>query len=244
MLGRIPTLDRESKYRRKLEKLLGFTPDNVRLYRQAFTHKSHTEHTHHFYSNERLEFLGDAVLSLVIGEYLFRKYPDQNEGFMSQLRAKVVNREFFNNLGYKLGLDLWLLRSASLEKEGDVSPTLVGNVFEALFGAIFLDKGYKMCLRFFERVVLVHHLDLDSLQRSVSNYKSILLEWAQKNGHSVEFRIASTGREGYALIFHIDCMVDGIACGHGSEVKKKKAEQQAAKEALEFWEIKQRSAEA
>ena len=184
-------------------------------------------------SNERLEFLGDAVLSLVIGDYLFEKYPDADEGVLSQLRARVVNRELFNELGFKMKLDHWMMLVAPYKADMDSSPALLGNAFEALVGAIFLDKGYLKSKKFFEKTVLVYHLDIEMVNSSDTNFKSRLLEWGQKNNHRIEFALRGVSKDGNKNFFEIEAMVDGEAMGKANEAKKKKAEQMAAKIALE-----------
>lgn len=169
----------------------------------------------------------------MIGDYLFEHYPGKDEGFLSQLRAKVVNREFFNDLGYKLELDQWIRETISFPPDAELAPSMVGNAFEALFGAIFLDKGYKEAKRFFEKVILVNHLDIESLKTVETNYKSRLLEWGQKYGKSVEFNLVNTNKEGNNLLFIIEVLIEGEPSGIGQGLKKKKAEQQAAKHALQ-----------
>lgn len=220
--------------RRQLAKLIGFMPSQLEHYRQAFTHKSAIPlRSPKQSSNERLEYLGDAVLSLVIGDYLYHKYPDKDEGQLSQLRARVVNRELFNELGFKMKLDEWMRQIAPYKADTESSPALLGNAFEALVGAIFLDKGYKRAKLFFEKTVLVYHLDIEEVNSSDTNYKSRLLEWAQKNGRRVEFVLLNTSRDGNKNFFEVDVEVDGEKLGTACETKKKKSEQMASKAALE-----------
>jgi ribonuclease-3 len=204
------------------------------LYRQAFTHKSAIPQiSSRIQSNERLEFLGDAVLSLVIGAYLYEKHPDEDEGFLSQSRSRVVNRELFNELGYKMELQFWMQDVSPNKVDFEDSSSMLGNTFEALVGAIYLDKGYEAAKKFFEKTVLVYHLNIDDIQSSDSNFKSRLLEWGQKNMHKVVFNMVNTERIGNKLEFAVEVSVDGELCGAGSANKKKKAEQQASKEAIE-----------
>jgi ribonuclease-3 len=172
------------------------------------------------------------VLSLIIGEYLYGQYPGKDEGFLSQMRARVVNREFFNSLGYALGIDKLLAENSANGTPYEISPSMVGNCFEALFGAIFLDKGYKKAKRFFESVILAQHLDIGLIQETNTNYKSILLEHCQKYGKTIGFTHVNTLKEGNQLLFVINVIIDGVASGSGEGLQKKKAEQQAAKNAL------------
>lgn len=145
----------------------------------------------------------------------------------------MVNREFFNQLGYELKLDQWIRETISFPADAELAPSMVGNAFEALFGAIFLDKGYKKAKRFFEKVILVNHMDMEALKTVETNYKSRLLEWGQKLGKTVEFKLINTNKEGNNLQFIIEVFIDGEPGGIGQGLKKKKAEQQAAKHALE-----------
>jgi ribonuclease-3 len=204
------------------------------LYRQAFTHKSAIPQiSSRLRSNERLEFLGDAVLSLVIGAYLFERHPEEDEGYLSQMRSRIVNRELFNELGYKMELQKWMQDVSPNKVEFEESSSMLGNTFEALVGAIYLDKGYEAARRFFEKTVLVYHLDIDDIQGSDHNYKSRLLEWGQKHIKRVEYTLTEVERIGNKLEFAVEVSIEGEPYGKGRAYKKKKAEQQAAKEALE-----------
>ncbi len=149
------------------------------------------------------------------------------------MRAKVVNREFFNRLGYELGLDKLLEENSSHGGPYEIAPSMVGNCFEALFGAIFLDKGYKVANQFFKSVILKKYLDIDKIRDIDTNYKSQLLEWCQRYGKTLEFNLVRTIREGHNLVFVVEAMVDGESKGSGNGLQKKKAEQFAAKVALE-----------
>ena len=217
-----------------MSKLIGFTPSKTDLYRQAFTHKSALQGKRDAHlSNERLEFLGDAVLSLVIGEYLFHRHPDFTEGQLSQLRARVVNRELFNSLGQALGISTWMEEIAPYKADLESSPSILGNAFEAVVGAIFLDKGYKRVQQFFEHIILANHLDIEQVHALDPNHKSRLLEWAQKNNHKVHFNLQEVTKDGAKLSFRISVTVNGEQHGEATALKKKKAEQEAARQAVE-----------
>ena len=218
--------------------MIGYNPGNIGLYKQAFTHKSAIPQTSsRIESNERLEFLGDAVLGLVIGAYMFEKHPDEDEGFLSQMRSRIVNRELFNELGYKMELQNWMQEVSPNKVEFEESSSMLGNTFEALVGAIYLDKGYEAAKRFFEKTVLVYHLDIDDIQGADHNYKSRLLEWGQKYTKKIEYTLNGIERKGNKLEFTIDVSIDGELYGKGLAYKKKKAEQMAAKEALVKLEV-------
>lgn len=173
------------------------------------------------------------MLSLVIGAYLYDKHPDKDEGYLSQMRSRVVNRELFNELGYKMELQKWMQDVSTQKVDFEESSSMLGNTFEALVGAIFLDKGYDAAKKFFEKTVLVYHLNIDDIQSFDSNYKSRLLEWGQKNLKKIAFTMVNVERKGNKLVFSIEVTVDGEPFGRGSANKKKKAEQEAAKEALD-----------
>ncbi|RYD83597.1 MAG: ribonuclease III [Sphingobacteriales bacterium] len=222
----------DRKFKTELAELIGFTPSKIALYKEAFTHKSAIIKKRGE-SNERLEFLGDAVLSLVIGAHLYEKFPENKEGFLSQLRARIVNRDLFNELGQKLNLYEWMQRVAPHTAKLEDSPDLIGNAFEALVGAIFLDKGYKKAEKFFENKILAFHLDVDEVLTSDKNYKSRLLEWGQKNNQRVVFQLKEAKKVDKKLEFEVEVYVNEELLGFGTETKKRKAEQMAAREALD-----------
>ena len=179
-------LSDKSKYK-ELKKILGFYPDNAALYDQAFTHKSivNEERLGEKDSNERLEFLGDAVLGAVIADYLYLQYPQEDEGFLSKMRSKMVNRAFLNQLAIDLGLDTFIETSADTSR----SQSIFGDAFEALIGAIYLDKGYNECKTFIIDRVVKDYIDLKQLINTESNYKSKLIEWTQQHKLPYEFKI-------------------------------------------------------
>jgi ribonuclease III len=149
------------------------------------------------------------------------------------MRSRVVNRELFNELGYKMELHKWMQDVSTQKLDFEDSTSMLGNTFEALVGAIFIDKGYDAARKFFEKTVLVYHLNIEDIQSSDSNYKSKLLEWGQKNLRKVSFTLGQVERKGNKLEFAIRVIIDGEVYGQGIANKKKKAEQQASKEALE-----------
>ena len=232
-----PTLflnPREKEFRVRLRKLLGYTPADYYLYHLAFTHKSvrdvrklTIEKT-----NERLEFLGDAVLSLAMANILFEMYPKADEGFMSDMRARVVSREFFNNLGKDLGLEFFIRNEIPSYKEVEIVESILGNGFEALFGAIFLDEGFLTAQTYLNKVIKDRKINLEEIRGNNKNYKSRLLEWSQKEAKSIEYEVLDTFKESNNIIFEIAVKIDGKILGKGKGTKKKKAEQEASYEAL------------
>ena len=159
--------------------LLRFLPGRIELYEKAFIHKStsQTDEAGRPLNNERLEYLGDAILGSVIAEHLFKEYPHENEGFLTKMRSKIVNGENLGSLADKMGLVPLIMTQAV----GDHTlKHITGDAFEALIGAVFLDKGYSKTRRFILENILVKHLDLDELEKTENNYKSQLIEWGQK----------------------------------------------------------------
>ena len=160
------------------------------LYKLALQHSSVKADTN---SNERLEFLGDAVLSLIIGEYLFKKYPLKEEGFLTEIRARIVNRASLGRLAKKLGIDVLLHYNKNAIRQGN-SKFIYGNALEALIGAVYLDKGYRCCCNFVLRRLLNLYIDLDKLIQTDTNYKSQLVTWANRNRKRIQFKIIDEKR--------------------------------------------------
>jgi len=213
----------------KLPPILGFLPGKSELYILAFTHKStsHTNKNGQFINNERLEFLGDAILGSVIGEYLFDKYPDQNEGFLTKMRAKMVNGEALGDLALKMTLDQLLENNVT----GALSiKHISGDAFEALIGAIYLDKGYRRTKRFILNKMVKRYLNLEELEKVETNYKSQLIEWAQQVKKEVCFYTDIEPYDPTKFISYVS--IGDRLFGSGTGVSKKEAEQQAAFETL------------
>ncbi len=203
-------------------------PRNLALYKLAFQHGSAPSTK---YSNERLEFLGDAVLSLVIGEYLFKKYPLEEEGFLTEIRARIVNRASLGKLAKQVGIDTLLQHNRNAIQQGGFK-FVYGNALEALIGAVYLDQGYKRCCKFVIERLLKAYIDLEALIQKDTNYKSQLVEWANKNHKKVQFQIIDEqGARGFKE-FTAQVVVEGNIAGQGQGRSKKEAEQQAAREVL------------
>ncbi len=204
-------------------------PGNLALYKLALQHSSVRENTH---SNERLEFLGDAVLSLIIGEYLFKKYPLKEEGFLTEIRARIVNRESLGSLAKKIGVDTMLHYNRSAMQRGGLK-FIYGNALEALIGAVYLDKGYRCCCKFVLGRLLRLHVDLETLVQTDNNYKSQLVTWASKNQKQVQFKIVAEQCVEHFKEFTAQAVIEGQVVGQGQGSNKKQAEQKAAQVALE-----------
>lgn len=225
-------LSDKSKHK-ALKSILGFFPSNLALYEQAFTHKSilQEEENPNKISNERLEFLGDALLGAIVAEYFFLKYPFEEEGFLTKVRSKLVSRTFLNQLSIEIGLDTFLETSANTSR----SKSIFGDAFEALIGAIYLDKGFQQCKKFVVERVIRDYVDLEKLIQTESNFKSKFIEWAQQHKTTYVFQITVTESAEYK-IFQCRLQLNDQTVGEGEGMSKKAAEQAAAKQF--FSEIK------
>lgn len=211
--------------------IVGSKPFNLQLYRLAMQHssKASLSKTGHKESNERLEYLGDAILGAVVAHYLFKKYPFKDEGFLTEIRSRMVNRESLNQLGRQIGLDKIVDFDASLRKES--YRTICGNALEALVGAVYLDKGYDICHQFIENRLLIPYFNLETLVSTVHNYKSLIIEWAQKQNQQLSFEIIHTDQQKYNKEFTAAVMLEGQPFITGKGSSKKQAEKDAARKA-------------
>lgn len=218
----------DKEYYRIIDELFGFVPHNIELYKLALIHKSASLvlEDGRAINNERLEFLGDAVIEAVTSDYLFIEYPDRDEGFLTQLRSKIVSRQSLNVLAVNIGLDRHVISNGSTSV---TQKHIYGDAFEAMIGAVYLDQGYEFVNRLLINRIYFRHLSLDELTESETDFKSRLIEWCQKNRHKIAFR---TGYDKeYSAnhpVFYSTVLVDGMEVGHGSGDSKKEAEQHAA----------------
>ncbi|GAB2694847.1 hypothetical protein GCM10027037_17990 [Mucilaginibacter koreensis] len=220
------------KYTKQLKNLLGYTPGNLSLYRLAFRHKSVAQSIKKGVknSNERLEFLGDAVLGSVVAEVLFKLYPYKDEGFLTELRSKMVSRVNLNQLSRKLGLESLIeydQRAVGSARQG----SLLGDAFEALIGAVYLDKGYDFTKSFLINHIIKPHIDIHTLEQTETNFKSKLIEWCQRHGKDVLFELIPNAEGESVKLFTIQVTVDNEPMGLGKEFNKKTAEKLAAEKA-------------
>ncbi len=215
-----------------LKELIGFYPQNLKLYDLAFKHKSASilDSQGNYVNNERLEFLGDAVLGSIIADFLYNRFPQEDEGFLTKTRSKLVNRAFLTNLTLKMGLDVFIdSKTASNIKKSHI----LGDVLEALIGAIYLDKDYK-ATKFFVIKKILSFVDLNEVEQSDSNYKSQLIEWSQKNKKEIDFETVEESKENSKHpIFRAVVKINNKQLGKGTGTSKKEAHQNAAKEAFE-----------
>lgn len=225
-------LSQDKEFTAKLRNLLGFTPANIAIFKLAFSHRSSpTESgTKHYaiQNNERLEYLGDAVLGTIVAEYLFKKYPDSDEGFLTKMRSKIVKRNALNRLGDKMGIDVFLSQQNSLR----LSKSMLGNAVEALIGAIYLEQGYDKTKHYVVQEILRKYVDVHELERVDDNYKSQLLEWCQKNGMSVSYKLVARYKFEKRDRFKVAVIIDGKRMGIADDFNKKSAEQMASGKAM------------
>ncbi len=219
----------EKEFRKQLNNVLGFTPGDLTLYKTALSHRSVREGADE--NNERLEFLGDAVLSSVVGHYLFRKYPYKGEGFLTEMRSKMVNRQQLNDIALKMGL-----KKITFYNKYDSSlkiSQIFGNTLEAVIGAVYLDKGYLKAQKWIEKYIILPHLFMEDLEGVEINIKNKLYGWANKNGKALEFETLEEKFENGRRLFTIAATVDGEVVAQGKGYNKKDASQIAAQLAVD-----------
>jgi len=216
-----------------LYQLLGFYPNNPTLYKQAFLHKSSSVKTDdgRLLNNERLEYLGDAILGAVIADILYRQFPRKGEGYLTDTRSKIVQRENLNHIALQLGLHLMVIHTGRLSSH---NISVYGNVLEALIGAIYLDQGYPTTRHFIENNLIQRFINLNKIARKEVNFKSSLIEWSQKNKQQLDFQLinASTDNKGNP-IFQTQISLADKPLATGTGYSKKESQQNAAKLALQ-----------
>ncbi len=225
-------------FARNIAKITGFKAKKLELYALALTHKSaeNTRCPSDYADNERLEFLGDAVLDAVVSELLYLRYPSADEGFLTQMRTKIVNGKSLSVLAEKIGLHKLILLSPTLSPP---NVKIKEDAFEAFIGAIYLDKGYKFVKRFVLQKIFIHYINLSELQHVENNYKSRVIEWSQKHKIPVKFQTEAESLDSYYFISYI--RINDKTIGKGKAKSKKAAEQIASK--LAYLKIKENEAE-
>jgi ribonuclease-3 len=213
----------------QIKNLLGFWPGNIRLYELAFTHSSVAREIREGVkdSNERLEFLGDAVLGAVVAEFLFAKFPFRDEGFLTEMRSRIVNRTYLNKLAIKIGLDKLIQYDASHR----MYKSICGDTFEALIGAVYLDKGYDFTSKLIRDRIIRFHVDLDELEQQELNFKSRLINLAQRNRQSIVFDAREEVGNERQKRYHVTLFIDEKPVAEGIGYSKKAAEQAASEQA-------------
>lgn len=212
-----------------MRSIIGFTPANLSIFKLAFAHKSTlSEKAYGIQNNERLEYLGDAVLGTIVAEYLFKKYPNSDEGFLTKMRSKIVKRKSLNKIGDKMGLDVLL----SEYNPTRLSRSMLGNALEALVGAVYVECGYNRTRRFIVQRVLKGYVNVHELESFDDNYKSQLLEWCQKNGQTVSYKLLARYKFEKRDRFKVAVMVNGKKLATADDFNKKSAEQTASEKAM------------
>ncbi len=215
-----------------LYKILGFYPENIQLYEQAFLHKSSSIEGNNgkWINNERLEFLGDAILDAAVAAIVYEHFNNKREGFLTNTRSKIVQRETLNSIAVELGLDKMVVYSAKVSSHNN---HMYGNALEALIGAIYLDKGYEACFYFIENVMIKKFINLDKIARKEVNFKSSLIEWSQKNKLSISFDLIESFADNDGNpVFQTGVMLGSVQIGVGIGYSKKESQQNAAKMAI------------
>lgn len=218
---------KDKAFYQSIKNLLGFYPDNIIFYQKAFRHKSVVEKEHE--SNERLEYLGDAVFGAIIAHYLYQRFPFKDEGFLTQMRSKLVNRSHLNTLSRKMGLENMI---QYYNDSNSAFKSLYGDVFEALIGAIYLDKGFDFTQKFVINHIIKLHIDIEHFENTEFDYKSKLLNWAQKEKKQLRFEAKEEILKNNDRRFTVTLFINNQEISTGIDFSKKKAEQQAAEKAF------------
>ena len=225
-----PNTKKNTSLKASISQIVGYTPKNLYYYIKAFTHGS-TNQKDSFGNSinyERLEYVGDAILSAVIAHYLFEKVLDADEGYLTKMRSKIVSREHLNAIGKGLGLSVFLNTKIPINQFGD---NIHGNLLEALIGAVFLDKGYAASEKFVYKSVINPHVDIDLLEGKVISYKGLVIEWCQKEKKTFHFEGQKDMGQDLLKHFSVKLFIDGKAIAKARATSKKKAEEKVSKRA-------------
>ena len=215
-----------------LYSITGYFPHRIEYYKRALLHKSMglRNDNGHVVNNERLEFLGDAVLGACVGDIVFRHFPNKREGFLTNTRSKIVQRKTLNKLSNEMGITKLVHSNGTMQSHNSY---LGGNAFEALVGALYLDQGYEACMKFVEKRILAEIINIDKVAYKEVNFKSKLIEWGQKNRIKIEYELVSEERgEKGSPKFTYRAIIEGIEAGIGIDYSKKESQQKASREAL------------
>ncbi|WP_159018886.1 ribonuclease III [Algibacter sp. L3A6] len=228
---------RSGNFFMEINQILGFKPKDIKYFRKAFTHRSMNikDSEGNAINYERLEFLGDAMLSAVIASHLYLEVPSGDEGYLTKMRSKIVSREHLNELGKDLGL-ITLVESKI--PKGQFGDNIHGNLFEALVGAIFLDRGYKYCEKFIYTRVILPYVDIATLEGKVISYKSLLIEWCQKEKKTFGYNVYEDTGNDDVRHFSVKLSIDDKVVAKARGTSKKKAEEKASKRAFFVFQSK------
>lgn len=223
--------DEDGNFFVRLKNILGFKPNEILVYRIAFTHRSMNKRDNEGnpINYERLEFLGDAMLSSIIATHLYNEVPQGDEGYLTKMRSKIVSREHLNELGKDLNLIDYVESKIPKDNFGN---NIYGNLFEALVGAIYLDKGYLYCEKFIFKTVILPHVDIEKLEGKVISYKSLLIEWCQKEKKIFDYNVYEDTGNDELRHFSVKLSIDDKVIAKARATSKKKAEEKASKRAF------------
>ena len=210
----------------KLKTLLGFEPKS-NLYKKAFTHgsKNYKDESGNPFNYERLEYVGDAILGAVIAKFLYNSVPEASEGYLTKMRSKIVNRDHLNKIGLELGLIDLMNSNLEISKFGENTH---GNLLESIIGAVFLDKGFKMCEKFIHRIIISPHVNISQLEGKITSYKSFIIEWGQKKKIKLNFSCTEDQTAKDAKHFSVSLKIDNKTIAKARSTSRKKAEEKAA----------------
>ncbi len=220
----------DKQLKQAIRNIFGYRPGNIFLYRLAFLHKSATQETLNGIrvNNERLEFLGDAILDAVTADYLFKTFPTKDEGFLTEMRSKLVSRAQLNKLSQRMGLDSLIQLDGS---SGGQYRSFRGDAFEALIGAMYLDKGYDFTKKIVLQRVIANYFNINDLVNQEVNFKSRMIEWSQRERKQVQFRVLEEAGNGFRKQYVVEILVDDAPMATGQDYSIKGAEQNAAEKA-------------
>lgn len=222
---------KEQTFFENIKKIIGFEPKNIEHYKKTFTHRSlnKIDGNGNKISYERLEFLGDAMLSSVIAAHLYNEVPSGDEGYLTKMRAKIVSRQHLN----ELGKDLELIKLIECKNtKNNLGENIFGNIFEALVGAIYLDLGFESCEKFIHKKVITPYVDIAKLEGKVISYKSLMIEWCQKQKKNIEFDTFSDNHIKGEKLFAVHLKIDDKVISKSRDTSKKKAEEKASQRAF------------
>lgn len=226
-----PRSEEDGDFFMKLKTILGFNPKNISVYKIAFTHRSmnRRDNEGNPINYERLEFLGDAMLSAIIATHLYNEVPQGDEGYLTKMRSKIVSREHLNELGRELNLIDYVESKIPKDNFGN---NIYGNLFEALVGAIYLDKGYLACEKFIYKTIILPHVDIEQLEGKVISYKSLLIEWCQKEKKTFDYNVYEDTGNDELRHFSVKLSINNRVIAKARATSKKKAEEKASKRAF------------
>ncbi len=226
---------KNKKFTHSIRNITGVTPINLSLYRLALTHSSVSNEVAIGIkrNNERLEYLGDAVIDLIIADLLYKRFPKKDEGFLTELRSKVVNGQMLNMISRKMGLDKLLITDLKRMHQSPRNRNIFADALEAFIGAVYLDKGYDETYSFIKDRVVALYVDFDDLVATESNFKSKILEWSQRNSKVVSYEMVQDPKGRHNKQFVLDLLIDNEKVSTGNGYSKKVAEQDAARKYFE-----------